>query len=290
MSKVAIVCDTTMDLTFEEGKKNNIHVISNGLSVAGKNYNEFIDMDTDQFLAIDATSEIIPKTGAASPGLTSEVYLQASRESKNILVLAMSSDYSGGINIRNMVAQQLNEDFDLNIQVYDTPSIFAGGMPYYKEACRLRDLNYSIEEIIEGLNKISKHTSSRYAGEPYYITEGGRFEETLEELGIEKGDGQYAGVVIEDFHALNWTAKDGKEARQRLLEEIDQALSEAEKDGLTLRLYITGNNDNEDERAFYVKVKETYPELKVARHRLGPIASIHIGHGSFGVVWTPDFE
>ena len=178
MTKISIVTDTTMGLTFEEAEEYNIHLISNGLSVAGTNYNEYIDMDTDSFLEIDSQSDSVPKTGAAAPGVTMEVMLKAAKESNDVLCLAMTSGYSGGINIRSMVAKQLNEDYDTNIIVYDTPNIFSGAIPYYREAVRLRNQGKSLEEVIKALDELAEHTNSHYAAEPKDITEGGRFKET----------------------------------------------------------------------------------------------------------------
>lgn len=288
MTKISIVSDTTMGLTFEEAKEYNIHLISNGLTVAKKNYNEYIDMDTDSFLELDSQSDVVPKTGAAAPGVTMEVMLEAAKESNDVLCLAMTSGYSGGINIRTMVANQLNEDYDTNIVVYDTPSIFSGAIPYYREAARLRDEGKSIEEVIQALDELAEHTSSHYAAEPYYITEGGRFKETLEELEIERGDGQYVGIEIERDPQLLWKAQDADEAIEKLLLDLNQAVEEAQADGIKLSVIVAGNTNNEYEDLLLEKIKERYPDMKIEHNRMGPIASIHVGHGAVGLIWSPE--
>lgn len=288
MTKISIVTDTTMGLTFEEAEEYNIHLISNGLSVAGNNYNEYIDMNTDNFLEIDSQSDSVPKTGAAAPGVTMEVMLEAAKESNDVLCLAMTSGYSGGINIRSMVAKQLNEDYDTNIVVYDTPNIFSGAIPYYREAARLRDQGKSLEEVIEALDELAKHTSSHYAAEPYYITEGGRFKETLEELQIEKGDGQYVGIEIERDPQLLWKAQDAAESIEKLLIDLEKAVEKAQADDIKLSVIVAGNNNNEYETLLLEKIKEIYPDMKTEHNRMGPIASIHVGHGAIGLIWSPE--
>ncbi|MDO5456709.1 MAG: DegV family protein [Atopococcus tabaci] len=288
MTKISIVTDTTMGLTFEEAEEYNIHLISNGLSVAGTNYNEYIDMDTDSFLEIDSQSDSVPKTGAAAPGVTMEVMLKAAKESNDVLCLAMTSGYSGGINIRSMVAKQLNEDYDTNIIVYDTPNIFSGAIPYYREAVRLRNQGKSLEEVIKALDELAEHTNSHYAAEPYYITEGGRFKETLEELQIEKGDGQYVGVEIHDDPQLLWKAKNSDEAIEKLFLDLEKAVEKAQDDNIKLSVIVVGNTNNEHEKLLLEKIKEKYPDMKTEYNRMGPIASIHVGHGAIGLIWSPE--
>lgn len=287
MKKFSIITDTTLDLNFEEAKEAGIHLISNGLSVDGQTYQEYVDITTDQFNAIEAQAKTHPRTGAASPGQTFDVMEEALKEHPHALCLTMTSGYSGGINIRTMVAEELSEDADREVVIYNTPSIFSGGIPYYRQAVACRDQGYDIDQTIQVLNRMAAYTSSQYAGHPVYITEGGRFPQRLEDLNIQVGDGQMMMVEIERQGRYLSTAANSQLAIQTLVQAFDQAQDQARQHGLPLDVLVTYNEKNEDLENLIQAMSQAFPDLDLECRQMGPIASIHVGLGAFGLVWFP---
>jgi DegV family protein with EDD domain len=169
---VKIIADTTSCLPSDIQSKFQIPVVPQTIHFGEDSYQENIDIDIDSFMTLLSQSRTLPKTAAPPPELFSEIFSTHSDRSEPILCIHPSSDLSGTIRS----AQTSKMDFpDLDIHILDTRLIASPLGTLVHQAALRADLGHDIQEIIKGLNLLSKRCRIYFLVATLdYLARGGR--------------------------------------------------------------------------------------------------------------------
>lgn len=121
--KVAVVMDSTANLSPELLAKNDLETIPLNLIWGGESYRDGIDITTDEFYERLANSSEMPTTSQPSVGDFHELYTRVAETADSIVCVTLSSDLSGTY-ASAVGAAELMEDFP--IEVIDSRSVSVG--------------------------------------------------------------------------------------------------------------------------------------------------------------------
>ena len=158
MSKIALVTDSTADLTKEMQKELNVHVIPLKLRFAEEEFKDG-EITPEQFYARLANSSVLPQTSQPSPDEFIRFYQSLLTEYDEILSIHLSSGLSGTLNSAHLAKEKLQE----KIHLVDSRTISLGAGLMVMEAAQLIREGLAIPSILAKLAAARKKI-------PYVVT------------------------------------------------------------------------------------------------------------------------
>mgnify|MGYP001075934687 CR=1 FL=1 len=278
MEKIAIITDSTADLSEEYMKDNNIYVANLYVILDDKIYEDRKDIKADDFAAINESDrDYVAKTSATSPDDYNRLFVNIKNDGYDTAIyIAMTSKMSTTITNANLA-----EKNGLKVHIIDSGSVslMEGIMVTY--AVDLLKKGFSENEIVEKLNKaVGTQNSYCYFDTLKYLKAGGRI-------------GKLAKKVSTIFNVKPLLILDGKGdfslVKLRLTKEkayklIEEKLSEDLKDSNNYyMIYVSGKDDYViDElrgRLKYIEDKA----INIHQGRFGSVVSAHAGSKTFAV-------
>ncbi|MCH4008302.1 DegV family protein [Companilactobacillus sp.] len=154
MSKVKIITDSSVQLTEEEIKENNIGVVPLTIEIDGNTYTDGVDISRTEFVKEMDSSKELPKTSQPSIGTFMEVIDAVPDDYTDILSLNMTEAISGTIN----AARQVSTMTDRNFEAIDTQFTDRALAFQVLTAAKLAKAGKSVDEIKEAINNVHDHT------------------------------------------------------------------------------------------------------------------------------------
>lgn len=174
LPEIAIVTDSTSDLTKEILGDFNVEIIPLKIKIGDNYYRENIDLSKREFWKKIIKDEIIPKTSQPSPAEFKETYEKLFKKGyKKIISLHISSKLSGTQQAAK-VAKSMIENGD-NITIVDSKGVTMSLGYQVLEAARLAKEKKSVEEILERLYQIQDKAKLYFVvNDINYLEKGGR--------------------------------------------------------------------------------------------------------------------
>lgn len=122
-ARVAIVTDSTANLTPEIYQQNNIYVIPQILNWEGKSLLDQVDISTDEFYQRLPHSGDLPKTSQPAPGQFTEHFQKVAEGADSIVAVFVSQELSGTIQSAHLGAEAMG---DYPIEIVDSRSVSLG--------------------------------------------------------------------------------------------------------------------------------------------------------------------
>ena len=107
--KVAIVTDSTSNLTPETIAQYNIYVIPQILTWEGQSLLDQIDISTEEFYERLARSSELPKTSQPAPGQFTEHFEKVAEGAESIVAIFVSQALSGTIQSAHLGAEAMGD-------------------------------------------------------------------------------------------------------------------------------------------------------------------------------------
>lgn len=126
MVNVAIVTDSTANVTKEFVEQHGITIVPIRLLVQGKIYRDMVDMTPSQAYELFLQEPGSFKTSPSSPGHYLEAYQEASKQARNILCITLSSKLSTGYDMACLAKEQAKDELPgVYIEVMDSQNVTA---------------------------------------------------------------------------------------------------------------------------------------------------------------------
>lgn len=171
-AKVAIVTDSTCNLTSEMAAEYNIHVIPQNINWAGQTLRDGVDITTETFYERLDPKQEIPTTSQPSPGEFLEYFQKVAETADSITGVFLSEYLSGTYQSAYAGAEMMG---DYPIEVVDTRSVSLGLGLLALAAARARDEGQSYTEIAELVRTLSPHMRVMFVVDTLdYLHKGGR--------------------------------------------------------------------------------------------------------------------
>ncbi|KAF0106460.1 MAG: EDD domain-containing protein DegV family [Anaerolineaceae bacterium] len=239
------------------------------------------DLTPDEFYdRLEAMRPAIPSTAQPSSGTFADLYRKVA-DAAQVLSIHVSSGLSGTINSARMGAEQIKEKV---VNVVDSMTLSGGERFQVLAAARAAQKGWSVEAILERLDKIRQNTEVIYTLETLeYLARGGRIGRAQALLGsvlkikpiihVDKADGKYSTVG---------KTRTIPQALEIITEHIQQIYADKP-------LWVSVMHGRFADGAEELK-KSLAGRLNIAKLeilRISPVLGVHTGPGIVGAAVVP---
>ena len=275
MQKIAIITDSSCDLTINEINKFNINVLPLKIIYKDKEYNDIFDITPNE--VYKNLHNEVPKTSLCSPDYINSVLDKLEEEGYTHLIgIFISSSLSGTFNAARLI---IEERPTIKSFLFDSKII---GFPLGALVLKASELVYegkSFEEIIEKLPNIRESITGYYTINTLeYLRKGGRIGKVAGTV----GDLLHLKPIISvDEHGAYCTTTKAR-GRKQSLKKLTNIILE-HLDGGKCNIAIL-NGLAEEEANQILSSIENHPNLLKSEIRsIGAAMGVHSGPGMVGV-------
>ena len=171
MSKIAICSDSSLDLSKELIKENNINIIPFGITLGDDSFKDGVDIEINDIFKYVEETKVLPKTNAINSAEYTDFFNELLKEYEEIILFCISSDMSSSFNNAYIASQE----YAGKVKVVDSRNLSTGVGMQVLYACELRDKGLSSEEIFDLVHKRRDNVQASFVIEKLnYLFKGGR--------------------------------------------------------------------------------------------------------------------
>ena len=278
MNKIIISSDSTIDLSPELIKANDIILLPLKVTLGTKTYSDGIDISPDDIYEYNAKTGELPKTAATNVGDAIEFFGEMTKNGDTLIHFSLSSEMTSSYNNCCIAASE----FD-NVYVIDSRNLSTGGGLLVLKAAELVKAGLDAETIVEKINELALRVDASFVINSLdYLYKGGRCS-ALSVLGAN------LLKLKPCIEVKNGAMGVGKKYRGKYADVLKEYVAErlADKDDIDLdRVFVTHSGGDSQPVDEIVKlVKETLPFKEVYVTRAGCTISSHCGPNTLGVLF-----
>lgn len=274
MKKIALVTDSTADLTQDLIRENDIHVIPLKVRFGAQEYSDEQITSEEFYRRLEAEEEL-PKTSQPTPEEFFSLYRRLLKDYQEIISIHLSSGLSGTLNAAHIAKNQLQE----NIHIIDSKTISLGTGLMVMEAAKSIREGFNTSQIVEGLSNARKNIETLFTLNTLeYLQKGGRIGKVQGIVGSLLNIKPVVRVGDDGIYHTYSKAR----SQERALEGVVNALMELARGRKSIKLAVAhgaalqvGKNLREAlEKAFQINTS--------VFTQVGPVIGVHTGPGTVG--------
>lgn len=276
MAKIAIVSDSTSDLTIETINRYNIRILPLRVIYTYGEYKDRVDITPEEIYS--RFKEEIPTTSLPSPQDTVDLFNMLKQEGyTHVIVVTISSGISGTLNMIRSIADSFE---GLSFELIDSKSLTMGaGYAIIEGAKELEKAN-DFEKTVERIKAVLKKTEVYYVVQTLeYLKKGGRIgkvEGTIGELLNIKP------IISINEDGVYYSYKKVR-GRTRSIDELLEIIREKAKEKL-INVAIAHGDAFLEAQDLLKKVKELKNINETVFTQISPVLVVHTGPGLIGIV------
>ncbi|MEO0238858.1 MAG: DegV family protein [candidate division WOR-3 bacterium] len=279
--KFGVVVDSTADIPLDIAQEFGINIIPLQLIMNGKTYLEGIEIDKKQVLELLVEGKTRLSTSQPDPISIERTIKEALSKHEKIMIVTLSSQLSGTFNAIRIVASK-----HPNVYLFDGKMASLGTTLLALRALEKFEEGYDIENILEYLRKVQKKSLFILTLKTVkYLMKSGRISNLkggiAELMQIKpiiavnsEGKLENIGTALGEEKAFKKIVKIAKE-RLNPFQTYDFGIAYVGKSEFVERL-----------EAF---VRSEFSVRKLIVNEAGPLLSLHVGPGAYGLVALPVF-
>lgn len=279
MNKVAIITDSTCDLSEEIISQNNIDIIPLYVNFGDESYLDLIEMNGEKLFKKVKETNIHPKSSAPSPITFHEKFAKYIDEGYDILYLGIGADFSGTFQIAYTASLEFPKE---RIYLVDSQNLSSGIGLLIMKAIKFRDEGLSAKEIAQKLEEIAPRVRTQFVINTLdYLHNGGRCS----------GTARIVGSILK-LHPIIRVVDGGmivaKKPRGTLNKGIDVMLEYLEKDLGNIDkdcVFITHAAAPNEEVYIREKITPLLEGANIIETKAGSVISTHCGPQTIGVLY-----
>jgi DegV family protein with EDD domain len=274
MKRIALVTDSTADLTEEMKKECDIHVVPLKVNFGVQEYLDE-ELSSEEFYRRLAVEEALPKTSQPSPEAFGNLYSRLLEEYQEIISVHISSALSGTFNAANLAKEKFKE----KIHLVDSKTISLGTGLMMVEAARNIKEGYDSAWILKNLEKARNNIETLFTLNTLeYLQKGGR-------IGRVQG---FMGSLL-NLKPIIRVGDDGvyhtyakAHSQKKSLECVVQAFQDLAKGRKQIRLAVA--HGAAEQAGHYLKeALENACQLQTTIFtQVGAVIGVHTGPGTVG--------
>lgn len=277
MSKIAVMADTSFDLTYDIAKKYEIYLVSYQLQLGNSHLKDQIDIQSHEFYDVMNEYETMSTSIPSIQEVINSYQEIGQKGYKDLIVLTASHKVTGMRQLHEIAKVDVPE---LNIHIFDTDQIASSALLLAIYAKELVDQGKSPEEILEELHYRKQETKIFALFRTLkYLVKGGRFS-------------KYKGAVgtLLKVHPL-LTFIDGEigvvdkvRGRKKSFVSLVTKVKEYINDSQRYRIAMFSGNNSKEITLIKTHLKEELAKAEmVIETELTPVLGVHAGPESIGI-------
>jgi len=278
MSKIAIVTDSTCDLSADIISKYNIKVLPLRIVYSDNEYRDRVEISPEEIYERFETE--IPKSSLPSPEDVIHLFKELQMENyTHILVITISTGLSGTNNMIRMIA---NDFKDMTIEVIDSKALSYGvGIPVLEAARELTESN-DFTSVVTKAKQVVENTKAYFVVKTLeYLRKGGRIGKVEGAIGDLL---QIKPVISINEEGIYYTYKKIR-GRKKSIKELQDIVAEKAKEKL-LSVAVVHGNAFDEAKELLDKIKQIDNVKEAFFGQISPVMVVHTGPGLVGVITT----
>lgn len=282
MRKVAIISDSTCDLSKELLERYQIEIFPLHIHLGDKQYSDGFDITPDDIYAWSDLNKATPKTSTLSPFEAEECLQKYLADGKDVICFCISETMSSCANVMRMAAMSLEKED--KVFVVDSANLSTGIGLQIIEAANMADSGMGAAEIVQNIKAMQKNVRASFVVDTLvYLHRGGRCSGLTAMVG---GTLQLHPCIA----VTDGNMKAGKKYRGKMdkiikhyVEDLRPELEKAKKD----RVFITHSGCDDEiinQVKAYLEEMNHFDEILITR--AGSVVTSHCGPGTLGVLFT----
>ena len=281
MKNVAIIADTTCDLSVELKEKYQIKTFPLHIHLGDKEYSDGVDISPDDIYRWSDENKATPKTSAISPAEANDVLEAALKEAESVICFCISDQMSSTGNVLRLAVQEL--EVEDKVFVVDSKNLSTGIGLQIIEAAVMAEQGMAATDIVAQIQAMQGRVRASFVVDTLtYLHRGGRCS----------GLAALAGSALKlhpMISVIDGKMLPGKKYRGKIerviteyVKDMENELKNAKKD----RVFIT-HSGCEDSVIEAVKAElhslDYFNEILITR--AGSVITSHCGPGTLGVLF-----
>ncbi|MBM3127039.1 MAG: DegV family protein [Chloroflexi bacterium] len=281
MANVKIVTDSLADIPLSLMQGLDITIVPCTVQVGNKTYRDKLDLDTEGFYRLLASTPKPPTTSNPAVGVFEETYRQLARTSRQIISIHVASSLSGTFNSARLAAQSVKQDAPVMIEVVDSQQLSMAQGWLAVQAARAAARGANLMQIIELVESLrGRPRLIAMLDSLQYAQRSGRLGKAAGMVGAMLNVKPLLSIARGEVLPLG-AARTQQAALERLVEiATEQGLSQ---EVAVVHCYA----EVLARRLKYLLVAQV-PNAQVTLAETGPVSGTHVGPGVVGLAWlTP---
>lgn len=276
MAKIAIVSDSTSDLTPDIIKKYNISILPLRVIYSNGEYRDRVDITPEEIY--ERFRDEIPSTSLPSPQDTVELFDRLKQEGyTHVIVVTISSGISGTMNMVRNVAENYE---GLIFEIIDSKSLtYGAGFSIIEGAKELAATN-DFAKTVKSIKDVLEKTKVYYVVSTLeYLRKGGRIgkvEGTIGELLNIKP------IISINEDGVYYSYKKVR-GRSRSIDELFEIIKEKAKEKL-VNIAVAHGDAHDEALGLLKRVRELSNIGETVFTQISPVLVVHTGPGLIGIV------
>ncbi|MDP4143767.1 MAG: DegV family protein [Bacillota bacterium] len=281
MQKIAIITDTTCDLSMETIEKYNIHVLCFRIIYKDREYLDKVEITSQE--VYDNLKNEIP--GSSMPALQDmeDLYDRLEKEGyTHAIAVTLSTGLSGIYNGLSLVSENHP---NIKSFICDSKSISLGEGALVEECAKLVVEGKTFEEIIQAIPSIQKRIHLFFVvGTLEYLKKGGRIGKVSGTIGELLNIKPIISVDDDGKYFTYDKVRGRKQSLNKLMEIAEGILSEKK-----YKIYMMHGDGEEDAKKVFDKIK-IHPNVVSSEFGgcISPVSGVHSGPGLVGLVFVEE--
>ncbi|MBP3611196.1 MAG: DegV family protein [Lachnospiraceae bacterium] len=281
MKKVAIIADTTCDLSIDLKARYQITTFPLHIHLGEAEYSDGIDISPEDIYRWSDENKATPKTSGVSPEEAYKVISAGLKEAECVICFCISEQMSSTYSILCSVVQEM-EAAD-RVFVIDSMNLSTGIGLLVTEAAIMAEQGMEAGEIVQNIKALRSRVRASFVVDTLtYLYRGGR----CSGLAALAGSALKLHPMISVVDGKMQAGKKYRGRMERVLTEYVHDLKEALITAKPERVFITHSGCEEE---IIDKIKNEVAELghfaEILTTRAGSVITSHCGPGTLGVLF-----
>ena len=278
MTKIAIVTDSSCDLTDDIIQKYNIKLLPLKIIYSDREYRDRFEISPEQIY--ERFEEEIPKSSLPSPDDAITLFKELEQEgTTHVLIITISAGLSGTNNMLRVVSSEFE---NMTFEVLDSKALSLGlGIPVI-EAAKEREQSNDFDKVVERAKSVIHGTRAYFVVKTLeYLKKGGRIGKVEGTIGDIL---QIKPIISINEEGIYYTYKKVR-GRTKSIKELREIVAEKAKDKL-IKVAVVHGNALEEAKELLEEIKSLKNVKETFFGQISPVLVVHTGPGLVGVITT----
>ena len=275
---VQIITDSTSDLTEQEQRELNVHMLHMRVIFEDGVYTDGVDITKEQFYEKQAQAKILPKTTQVNPQEYCDAFEPLLAGGDEVVAIIMSSRLSGTFQSAQ-IAKDMAKGGE-RLYLVDSLNVTIGEGLLVREAVRMRDAGATGSQIAAALEELKHRVRFvAFIGTLKYLKMGGRISASTAVLGTMLGISPVVAIVDGEVKSVGQVR-----GKQKILSYTLDFFREYPVD--SRHCVVFGHSQClETMEAYRDKCVQALGIRDYAWDELGAVIGTHSGPGCYGVAY-----
>jgi len=279
MTRIALVTDSSSDLTREIYQENGITVVPLTVHFGDESFIDTVEINSSEFFDKLKRSQVMPKTSQPSPADFVAVYQRLLKSHDFVFSVHISSKMSGTVQSAQIAAETVNPDV---IEVVDGRAVsLVTGLMVLEGAEAIRQ-GKSVDDVRESIQHVMDNFGLYWTLDTLeYLQKNGRIGRATAFIGgllsikpiMSIEEGEIAGV--ERVRGSN-----------RVFPRILELMHSRIRPGAPIDVIVLHADDEPRGKRWLADVKSEFNCRRTWLTDCGPIVGTHAGPGTIAVAWV----